>query len=133
MIYEAECRNCKVVLDYERSIEFRFNTPQCPKCGSYMNKVIMTAPKGFVKGEIQSFKSTVDGTTISTQKDLQDHNKRNNVVSINDGYDDASIRSGKFAERKPENLTKEIKKDMTEAIQQLNDGYRPKLEVQENE
>ena len=46
-----------------------------------------------VRGNFDPFVSTVDGTLISTHRDLEQHNKRNNVVS-------ASEYSPEFYEQK---------------------------------
>lgn len=98
-----------------------------------MEKAILTAPSGFVKGEIQPFKSVVDGSVISTQRELNEHNIRNNVVCLSDGYSEEVIKSGNFGKKKSHDEAKNIKEDMIQSIQKLNDGYKPKLEVQENE
>jgi hypothetical protein len=37
-----------------------------------------------IHGDIQPFRSPVDGSIISDRKQLEEHNKRNNVVSANE-------------------------------------------------
>ena len=45
-IYEAKCKRCGKQQDYMASIENMYQTPVC--CGQPMEKVILTAPSGFV-------------------------------------------------------------------------------------
>jgi DNA-binding NarL/FixJ family response regulator len=94
-----------------------------------MVKVILTAPKSFVKGNFEAFRSSVDGSVLRTQRDVQEHNKRNNVVCLGDGYDDATVRSGSFNKGASATMTKQDRvEDIKEAIQKLEQGYKPTLE-----
>lgn len=45
-IYEARCNKCNHETQYTASIENMYQTPVC--CGQPMEKVIRTAPIGFV-------------------------------------------------------------------------------------
>ena len=99
-----------------------------------MAKVILTAPRGFVKGKFEPFKSTVDGTIITSRAGLDEHNKRNNVVCIADGYDEATILSGAYGKSAPEELDKdELREDLLESLHIVNQGYKPTTEVQEDD
>ncbi len=57
-----------------------------------------------VKGNFEPFKSMVDGSLISTQRDYDNHNKRNNVVNAAEfddkHYADAAQKRADFYEGK---------------------------------
>jgi len=97
-----------------------------------MKKVILTAPKSFVKGKFEPFISTVDGSLITTQRDMDEHNRRNGVVNMADGYDDETIKSGNF-QKKEEKLSKEeLVADIAEATHMVQQGYRPEVMADDN-
>lgn len=133
MIYEAECVDCGKIHEYSRPVAHYLDTPVCPCCGGESRKVIRTAPTGFVSGKFEQYRSQVDGTLIRTQKDLAEHNRRNGVVLLNEGYSEEAIRSGKLGQQKPPVVVKreEVIQDMQEAIHDLENGYKPqKIEVE---
>jgi len=130
-VYSARCGDCDTVRDYHSSVDARTNTPECPKCGGYMGMVILQAPLGFVRGKFEAFRSNVDGTIIANHRDMEEHNKRNGVVCLADGYSDEKVRSGDLG-RKEETLDMgELRDDIGAALLQINDGYRPNFEVQD--
>lgn len=45
-IYEAQCKRCGERKEYTTPIDSMYQTPVC--CGQPMEKVIFTAPKGYV-------------------------------------------------------------------------------------
>lgn len=122
--YDSECGVCGQRYEYHRTIQKRFDTPVC--CGKPTRKMIFSAPQGFVKGRFEPFKSVVDGSIITTQREMNEHNKRNNVVSLADGYDDATIKRGDYAKPPPKD---EAKQEVIEAYQMVKQGYKPKVEV----
>lgn len=125
MIYEAQCTECDKYHLYHAKLENCDDVPVCPACGAESRKVFFTAPTSFVKGRFEAYKSQVDGTIIRSHKDLEEHNKRNGVVLLNDGYSEETISSGSMA-RKQEELKKEdLITDMQEAIHDLENGYKP--------
>ena len=126
--YEAICRDCEVTADYSRSVENRMDTPVCVSCGEKMHKVIYSAPKGFVTGKFEPFKSHVDGSLITSQRELQEHNRRNNVVSMADGYDDETIKKGEFMKPEEKDIG-DLKADIAEATAMVSQGYKPNTEV----
>lgn len=133
MIYQAECLECGHGHEYSRSVANCMDVPVCPVCGHESKKVIRTAPTGFVSGKFEQYRSQVDGTLIRTQKDLAEHNRRNGVVLLNEGYSEEAIRSGKLGQQKPPVVVKreEVIQDMQEAIHDLENGYKPqKIEVE---
>jgi len=127
-VYEAHCgrlaweRHCSLA-EYEND-----PTHKCPVCGEYISQ-ILTAPR-FITGAkpFRPFRSTVDGTIISSEHALREHNKRNNVVNLHDGYDERAVQGFVHkdweAERHKEN-EKEVKADMATAVEKLQDGYTP--------
>lgn len=131
MIYEAKCEGCGMEFDYSSNIANYKIVPPCRACGAPAVRQIRTAPTGMVTGKFEPFRSTVDGTLISTQRDLKEHNLRNGVVNLNDGYSEEKLVSGDFGQRKPTESIKDKANDVIEAIHAVKAGYKP--EVQENE
>jgi putative FmdB family regulatory protein len=124
--YEAVCDECGNKFDYTARVSEYDLIPMCPMCDSGLCRRIFTvAPMGFVKGKFEPYRSQVDGSLIRTQRDLEAHNKRNNVVLLGEGYDEQTILDGKCAPPPPRVDRKEITKDIQEAMAQLEQGYKP--------
>jgi hypothetical protein len=106
--------------DYEKDPAFH-----CPQCGEPLTRVF-TAPCIFTGG-FEAFVSPVDLTVIRSKRELAEHNKRNNVVSLHDGYDEKALQN--FTNRKwgTEPDKEELKADMKEAVIKLEQGYKPVL------
>jgi hypothetical protein len=130
--YEALCNHCATVVEYRCAVVDALRPPWCPECKGAMRKVIRTAPKGFVKGKFEPFKSPVDGTVISTERALRDHNARNNVVNIHDGYPEERVIKGDYMGPPPKPDKKDISKDIYEAARMLEQGYKPEIGVYED-
>lgn len=97
----------------------------CPGCGRPLKQTIPRVR--VITKHFEPFRSPVDGTIISTQTDLAEHNKRNGVVNLHDGYDEKAVMEmGKrdFGPPKEERL-KDLNKDMEKAVEKLQDGYTP--------
>lgn len=114
--WERVCR----LADYEADPSFA-----CPGCGRSLKQTIPHVR--VFTNHFEPFRSPVDGSIISTRADLAEHNKRNNVVNLHDGYDEKAVQS--FTQRSYETPEKErlkdLNKDMEQAIQKLEDGYTP--------
>lgn len=117
--HERVCR----LAEYEADSTF-----SCPDCGRPLARVL-TAPRvlGNTK-PFEAFKSNVDGSIISCDRELREHNKRNNVVNLHDGYDSKAV--SKFTERdwlaeQDKERKKDLNADMEQAVQKLNEGYTP--------
>lgn len=123
--YDAQCCECDAQFIYLSSISNCLEVPNCGLCNGVARKVILSAPQGFVKGKFDAYKSIVDGTIISTASDLAEHNRRNGVMNLNDGWSEEAIRSGSIGEKKEENHKQDIAADMAESVHDLNQGYRP--------
>ena len=133
-VYEAECQDCGRVYDYLRAISERNDVPDCPACGSsHVRRVIMSAPHGFVTGKFEAYRSQVDGTIIRTKRDLEEHNRRNGVVLLGDGYSEDAIKAGKVTPPKPKPDKKEIAKEVVESIKAVESGYKPNVQVHEDD
>jgi putative FmdB family regulatory protein len=128
-VYEAICRDCEVTAEYLRPVAECMHTPSCPTCGEPMHKVILTAAKGFVKGKFEPFKSTVDGSVITCERELRAHNERNNVVSLAEGYTTEELMTVKPKEEVLDK--KELVSDIAEATHKVAQGYKPLIEVQD--
>ena len=129
--YDAQCSVCGETQAYCRAVNDRMDTPQC--CGIPMQKVILTAPKGFIFGKFDPFLSPVDGSTIRTKRELQEHNKRNNVVSMADGYSDEKIKAGLTTKPAAPLVDRaDLEKDVAQAINMVRDGYKPTIEVHDD-
>lgn len=125
--YDGICDDCGTKFDYLVTLEMCDWVPRCPICDSNATrKVFLSAPMGFVKGKFEPFKSKVDGSIITCQRDLEEHNKKNNVVLLGDGYDNETILAGNFG-KKEELTDRDRKQDIVEAVQALNAGYKPDI------
>lgn len=124
-IYQAQCTNCDAQFDYRATVSACMDVPPCGLCNAPARKVILQAPVGYVTGKFEPFKSIVDGSIITTQNDLTEHNKRNNVVNIQDGYSEKQVLDGSFAKKEVKNEKQDIARDMLESVHDLNQGYKP--------
>jgi putative FmdB family regulatory protein len=121
--YQARCRECGKDFEYVRTVIRRNDVPEC-SCGGGAEKVILSAPIGFVMGRFDSFVSPVDGSVVRTSRELREHNRRNNVLSMSDGYDEKTILSGKIGKR-PELSPKERLQDVIESVKRVQQGHKP--------
>lgn len=129
MIYPYECRNCNRFFERVcRLAEYEADPDaDCPDCGQIATQII-TPPRILSTRQFEAFVSPVDGSTITNHRELAEHNKRNNVVNLHDGYDEAAVQS--FTKRQlnaeiEKERQKDLNKDMEIAIQKLQDGYTP--------
>ena len=127
--YDAQCSDCGQVTEYVCSINDRASTPGCPSCGGKTRQVILSAPLGVVKGKFESFKSSVDGSLVHSEHSLREHNARNNVVCLSDGYDEKTISAGAFGNKETKLDKNELALDICESIHTLKQGYKPSVEV----
>ncbi len=76
----------------------------------------------FVQGDIESFVSPVDGTVISDRRQLEEHNKRNNVVNTaefgTDHWDRKAKERADFYEGK--RTARQTQKDRMEINEIIN-------------
>jgi hypothetical protein len=94
-----------------------------------MKKVIRTPATGFVTGKFEAFVSPVDGSLITSQREMQEHNRRNNVVNMAEGYDNEAVIKGTCAPPPEKTDINDIKADIAEATQMVVNGYKPTTEV----
>jgi len=127
--YDGECQQCGTIQEYHCAVSDRHDQG-CAACGGQLKLIILQAPKGFVKGKFEAFKSVVDGSIVSSQRTMDEHNKRNGVVCLADGYDEEQILAGNLGKplpKTPEQIKKEIATDIVESIQQVQSGYKPQI------
>lgn len=129
MQYPYECSACgNRVIRTCRLAEYEAQPSYVCECGEVMTRVI-TAPRLLANTKpFEAFKSPVDGSIISCERELREHNKRNNVVNIHDGYDEKSLND--FTKRdwqKPldEERRVDLLDDMRQAVTKLEQGYVP--------
>lgn len=132
--YESCCgkvreRICRLA-EYEADSSY-----SCPDCGRQLKRVI-TAPRALNNTrEFVPFISPVDRTLITSQRALREHNKRNNVQNLHDGYDEKAVQNmtkvDHFAPLEAERRS-DLADDMRKAVQKLEEGYKP-APVQEGE
>lgn len=130
MKYDAICMSCVDTFEYYRPVAERNDVPACPKCSSSdVRKIILAAPQACVTGKFEPFKSSVDGTIISTNRDLAEHNRRNNVCLLGEGYSNDDILNGKLGQQEQKRPDKkEIAQDIYDAIKQCESGYKPVIQ-----
>lgn len=126
-LYEAVCLNCEAQFEYRASVERCMEVPPCTLCQGVAKKAILSAPLGFVHGKFEPFKSMIDGSIISTNNELKEHNVRNGVMNLNEIYTEKEIQEGKMHERKVESQAKDIAKDIQESVAQVSAGYKPTI------
>lgn len=130
MIYPYLCNECGQEYDRVCSLADYNANPDliCCVCGTLMGRVL-TAPRVLLHTKpFEPFRSPVDGSIVSSRRELQEHNKRNNVVNTHDGYDEKAILGWTQKDyQKPldEERRKDLKDDMKKAVQKLEEGYTP--------
>ena len=119
---KKRCIFCQKVSDVEDS------ETDCPQCGN-TNKLtpFVTAPKGFMRGKFEPFKSTVDGTIIDGHRALQEHNKRNGVVSMAAGYNTEQLQKADFKKPTTKLDRQQLANDLGESILKVQNGYKPEV------
>lgn len=126
--YEGCCsarireRTCRLA-EYEADPSF-----QCPECGAQLRRVL-TAPRVLMNTKpFEAFKSPVDGSIITGEASLREHNKRNNVVQLHEGYDEKGVQNltkRDYQKEQDAETQKDLREDMKAAIQKLDQGYTP--------
>lgn len=129
MIYGYRCEVCNH--DWERvcSLAAYEKNPGflCPMCVMPTHQILY-AVRPLLSKPFEAFISTVDGSLISSRRDMQEHNKRNNVVNLHDGYDEAGVQKmtqKNYQEPLDKERGKDLHKDVEKAIAQCADGYKP--------
>lgn len=117
--HERVCR----LAEYEADPSY-----SCPECGRPLERVL-TAPRYLNSTKpFEAFKSPVDGSIIACERDLREHNKRNGVVNLHDGYDSKAVANFTKRDYQAEldkERRKDLKKDMELSLNKLHQGYKP--------
>jgi hypothetical protein len=98
----------------------------CPGCGRTLKQTIPRVK--VITSHFEAFKSPVDGTIITSRAVLEEHNRRNKVQNLHDGYDEKAILdfpNRNWHETPEKERLKDLNKDMEVAVQKLEDGYAP--------
>jgi hypothetical protein len=119
---QKHVRFCRLA-EYENDPSY-----SCFICGRAVQRVI-SAPR-FLNNtkEFKAFRSPVDGTIVSSEQGLRNHNARNNVVNVHDGYDEKSIIGATKRNYQKEldvERSKDLSQDLKQAIHKVSDGYVP--------
>lgn len=115
-------RTCRLA-EYEQDPSYR-----CPECGAPVERVLSAPSMLHGTREFQSFKSPVDGSIITCERSLREHNARNNVVNVHDGYDEKAVQAmtkKNYQAPIDAERSKDLGADLRESIKKLNDGYTP--------
>lgn len=133
-LYEGCCssaghvRTCRLA-DYEADPTYK-----CPECDRQLKQVI-TAPRYLNRtSEFQSFKSPVDGSIVTSETSLREHNARNGVVNIHEGYDDKAVKdfvNKDFQKPLDRERSKDLRRDAEIALNRVSDGYKPQVAQEE--
>lgn len=127
--YHSRCPSCDLLFEQVRKMADYDKTPACASCGEPTVAAIIVAPQGFVKGKFDPFISPVDKTLITCQKDLDEHNKRNGVMNVHDGYDEKAIMDVVNKPRETVKIDKkEIAADIIQAAREVEHGYKPNIQ-----
>lgn len=132
MIYPYKCERCGLQLDRICALKEYEMQPVllCTYCQEPMKRVL-TAPTTLMHtAPFEAFKSPVDGSIINSRRELAEHNKRNSVVNLHDGYDEKGVQNfTKTDWQKPldEERRKDLKDDMLKAINKCEEGYKPEV------
>lgn len=124
-IYHSECKECGIRYREVRPISEYNKYPRCEACHGPTFGLILGAPMAYVANKFDAFKSYVDGSIIRNGKELEEHNKRNGVQNLHDGYDEAKILAGDLGAKRVEPTKEETLKDAIEAYNEVKNGYRP--------
>lgn len=135
-VYEGCCGNATIsrfcrLAEYEADPSF-----SCPQCGRALKQII-TAPLFLNNTKpFEAFKSPVDGSIITCERSLREHNRRNNVVNIHEGYTEKDLMDFKnrdFCKSINEQMSAEIRSDAVAALQKVNQGYKPQVAREDSE
>lgn len=131
--YMSECRHCGLLYGEHRKIKDYQNTPNCSSCGERTTTVILAAPPSFIKGKFDPFISPVDRSLVRSQRELNEHNKRNGVQNLHDGYSEKELAELATKPRAtPKIDKKEVSADIIDAIREVEHGYKPTIGAQDD-
>lgn len=129
--YHSKCPDCDLIFEQVRRMADYKKTPACASCGGPTEPAIIVPPRGFVKGKFEPFISPVDKTLISCQRDLDEHNKRNGVMNLHDGYDEKAVMDVVNKPRETVKIDKkEIVADIIQAAREVEHGYKPNIQTE---
>lgn len=114
---------------YVRRVRAEFGMyAECPQCGQRLRAKRVQQAKLTRSPSFEAFRSPVDGSIITNRRELAEHNRRNDVVNVHDGYDSAAVDAmiTKDYQKPLDNERRQdLHQDMVESIQKLDQGYTP--------
>lgn len=114
---------------YVRRVRTEFGVyAECASCGKRLRAKKVQQAKLTRTPSFEAFKSPVDGSVITNRRELAEHNRRNDVVNVHDGFDSAAVDAMITKDyQKPldDERRKDLQSDMEISLQRLNDGYVP--------
>jgi putative FmdB family regulatory protein len=78
-LYAYRCPSCGHQQDDVRSVEERHNGPNCAKCGTKTEKLILP-PQSMP--DIQPYRSVIDGSLISSRSKHREHLKAHGCIEV---------------------------------------------------
>lgn len=78
-LYDAQCENCTVIVEFLASVEDCLKTPHCRNCGAATARVFLRPPMAIVKFPAaggHEYVSPVSGKPITTERQRRDDMKR---------------------------------------------------------
>lgn len=78
-LYDAECSNCGIVVEFSASPDDCLKTPPCPDCGGVTTRVFLRPPMAIVKFPAaggHEYISPVSGKPITTERARREDMKR---------------------------------------------------------
>lgn len=130
-MYNSVCPACGAVHTYLRTVGERHSTPVC-HCATVTELRVLRAPATVIKN-FDAFRSTVDGSIVSGDRSLREHNARNGVVPLQDVYSAEELRADTILARqsaaKATSVDDNMAADLYAAAQQVAAGYKPNVEV----
>ena len=105
---------------------------QDPQTGKLVEASVYRRPTHFIQGEIEPFKSPIDGSVISSRKELAEHNRRHNVTqdSFNEAFAAREREKEAFYSADKSYDSKRRKAALKFAIDSLS-GSKTKAEIRE--
>jgi hypothetical protein len=99
---------------------------RCPECGKQLTRLYTPSQLLHTK-PFESFVSPVDGSVINNKRELAEHNRRNKVVQLHEGYDEKAVNNFVNRDWGTKSDIPDLKNDMKEAVVKLEQGYKPVL------
>lgn len=129
MKYPYACPRCGTQIERIcRLAEYEAEPYVRCKCGTMMKQIICAPRTLNNTKEFQAFKSPVDGTIVNSQRELAEHNKRNGVINVHEGYSEKELfgmTKRDFQKPLDEERRKDLVPDILQSVEMLKNGFVP--------